>query len=186
MNRVFCLETEWTQTVHDLKKKSTVLSLLEFMNGALDVPYVFRQVAALEDFDYYICHLQNPSYDAYDVIYLCFHGSEGSIHFADKSDYTLKDFAIEHKGIFKGRTVIFDSCSTLKLDEEDLSKVKRLTGARMIVGYTKSVDFVASFVFEFWLLNVLRQHPGYASKRLMALAEEEMPLHVKRLGFICY
>ena len=56
----------------------------------------------------------------------------------------------------------------------------------MIVGYTKSVDFVASFVFEFWLLNVLRQHPGYASKRLMALAEEEMPLHVKRLGFICY
>ena len=186
MKKVFCLETEWTQTVHDLKKKSTVLSLLEFMNGALDVPYVFRQVAALGDFDYYIKHLRNSSYDAYDVIYLCFHGSEGAIHFADKSDYPLKDFATEHKDIFKGRTVIFDSCSTLKLDEEDLARVKKLTGARMIIGYTTSVDLVGRCVFEFWLLNVLRQHSGYGRKRLMDLAVEEMPLHVKRLGFVCF
>lgn len=30
MNRIFCLETEWDQTMHDLKKKSTVLPLLKF------------------------------------------------------------------------------------------------------------------------------------------------------------
>lgn len=27
MNRIFCLETEWDQTMHDLKKKSTCLCL---------------------------------------------------------------------------------------------------------------------------------------------------------------
>ena len=184
--KVFCLETEWTQTIHDLKKKSTVLSLLEFVNGALGVPYVFRQVAAFGDFDYYIRHLENPSYDAYNIVYLCFHGTKGRIHFADKTDYTLLDFADHYEGIFEGRAVIFDSCNTLKLNENDIERVKSLTGARVIAGYTKSVDFVSSFVFELWLLNAMVQHPKYGSKRLMALAEEEMPLHVKRLGFICY
>lgn len=186
MNKVFCLETEWTQTIHDLKNKSTVLSLLEFLNGSLNVPYVFRQVAALEDFDYYIRHLEAASYESYDVVYLCFHGAKGSIQFADKTDYTILDFAVEHKNIFKGKTVIFGSCSTLKLSEDDLRRIKKLTGARLMVGYTKDVDFVSSFVFEFWLLNALAQCPTYGSKRLQALAEEEMPMHVKRLGFICY
>lgn len=34
MNKIFCLETEWDQTIHDLKKKSTVLSLLDFLQNA--------------------------------------------------------------------------------------------------------------------------------------------------------
>lgn len=33
MNRIFCLETEWDQTLHDLKKKSTVLPLLDFLEN---------------------------------------------------------------------------------------------------------------------------------------------------------
>ncbi len=186
MSKVFCLETEWTQTVHDLKEKSTVLSLLEFINGALDVPCVFRQVAASGDFDYYIRHLEKPSYDAYDIVYLCFHGTKGRIHFADKTDYSLLDFAGNYEGIFKGRAVIFGSCDTLKLKEKDIERVKSLTCARVIAGYTKSVNFISSFVFEFWLLNAIVQHPNYGSKRLLALAEKEMPFHVNTLGFVCY
>ena len=186
MSKVFCLETEWTQTVHDLKKRSTVLSLLEFVNGALEVPYVFRQVASLGDFDYYIRHLENSSYAAYDIVYLCFHGSKGRIHFADKTDYSLLEFADNYQGIFEGRAVIFDSCNTLKLTENDLLHVKSHTGARVIAGYTKTVDFVSSFVFELWLINAIVKHPKYGSKRLLALAEEEMPVHVSKLGFVCF
>ena len=165
MSRIFCLETEWTQSVHDLKDKSTVLSLLEFMEGARQVPYVFRQVATLEDFDYYIRHLEAASYSPYDIVYLCFHGMSGAIAFAERSEYQLTDFAIEHKGIFKG---------------------KKLTGARMVIGYRKPVNFVKSFVFEFWLLNTLIDHDSFGPKRLTALAEREMPTHVTSLGFVCY
>ena len=83
MNRIFCLETEWDQTLHDLKKKSTVLPMLNFLENTVKIDYSFRQVATENDFNYYIHHLQQSSYSAYDFIYLCFHGQKRSIRFAD-------------------------------------------------------------------------------------------------------
>ena len=192
MNRIFCLETEWVQTIHDLKRKSTVLSLLELVNSTFgeDIPFVFRQVASLSDFNYYLDHLMAPSYDAYDTIYLCFHGTEGEIHFADKlSDqpsYRLLELATDYQGVFKGRNIIFGSCWTLKAKEEDLVLFKKTTGARIVIGYSKSVKSDDSFIFEYWLLCALAKHPDYGAKRLLALAEEEMPFLVKKLGLICY
>lgn len=58
--------------MHDLKKKSTVLPLLDFLENTINIEYTFRQVATESDFNYYIDHLQQPSYNAYDLIYLCF------------------------------------------------------------------------------------------------------------------
>ena len=52
MNRIFCLETEWDQTMHDLKKKSTVLPLLDFLENTINIEYTFRQVATESDFNY--------------------------------------------------------------------------------------------------------------------------------------
>ena len=186
MKRIFCLETEWRQDIHDLKDKSTAHSILEFYESALNVPYVFRKVASLSDFDYYIRHLQYPSYNNYDVIYLCFHGTRGKIHFADKAEIKLSEFALEYKDIFADKTIIFDSCYSLNMSAEQVSEFKSLTGARIIAGYTKSVDSVRSFVFEIWLLSMLASHPEYGSKRLSAAAEKEMPAHTRSLGFVCY
>ena len=192
MNRIFCLETEWVQTIHDLKRKSTVLSLLELVNSTFDedIPFVFRQVASLSDFCYYLDHLMAPSYNAYDTVYLCFHGDKGEIQFADKSDeqssYRLLELAVDYSGVFKGRDIIFDSCWTLKAKDEDLLLFKKTTGARIVIGYSKSVSLDESFIFEYWLLCALAKHPDYGAKRLMALAEEEMPYFVKKLGLICY
>ena len=64
MNKIFCLETEWDQTLHDLKKKSPVLPLLDFLENAIKVDYTFRQVATESDFKYYIENLHQPSYSA--------------------------------------------------------------------------------------------------------------------------
>ena len=192
MNKIFCLETEWVQTIHDLKKKSTVLSLLELVNSTFneEIPFVFRQVATTSDFCYYLDHLQAPSYSAYDTVYLCFHGTEGEIHFANKSSehssYSLLELASDYMGVFKGRNIIFDSCWTLKASEKDLLMFKQTTGARMVIGYSKSVSIDESFLFEYWLLCAMAKHPDYGVKRLLALAEEEMPFHVKKLGLICY
>ena len=108
MNRIFCLETEWDQSMHDLKKKSTVLPLLDFLENTINIEYTFRQVATESDFNYYIDHLQQPSYSAYDLIYLCFHGQKKCICFADKTDLDLMAFAEkkENFGIFEGRKYI--------------------------------------------------------------------------------
>lgn len=168
MNKIFCLETEWDQSMHDLKKKSTVLPLLDFLENAINIEYTFRQVATESDFNYYIDHLQQPSYKAYDLIYLCFHGQKKCICFADKTDLALMAFAEkeENLGIFEGRNVHFGSCSTLKMREEDIKMFKQLTKARMITGYTKDVDLTSSFIFETWLMDAINRNEGYAAKRI--------------------
>ena len=185
MNRIFCLETEWDQSMHDLKKKSTVLPLLDFLENTINIEYTFRQVATESDFNYYIDHLQQPSYNAYDLIYLCFHGQKKCICFADKTDLDLMAFAEkeENFGIFEGRNVHFGSCSTLKMREEDIKIFKQLTKARMITGYTKDVDLTSSFIFETWLMDAINRNEGYAAKRINDLAEKEMPYFTKLFGF---
>lgn len=184
MNKMFCLETEWDQTIHDLKKKSTVLSLLDFLQNAQKIEYTFRQVATSSDFEYYISHLLQPSYASFDNVYLCFHGNPGEICFAaNKNNLNLLTFAEEHNGIFEGRNVHFGICSTLRMTNDEVLRFKYLTKARMITGYTKDVDFTPSFIFETWLLNAICLKPKFAGKRIKNLAEKEMPYYSNLFGF---
>ena len=62
LNKVFCLETEWEQSVYDLKYDSQAKPLLEFLSNSCGVDFSFRQVATLSDFKYYISHLKQASY----------------------------------------------------------------------------------------------------------------------------
>ena len=162
-----------------------LMPLLDFLENTINIEYTFRQVATESDFNYYIDHLQQPSYNAYDLIYLCFHGQKKCICFADKTDLDLMAFAEkeENFGIFEGRNVHFGSCSTLKMREEDIKIFKQLTKARMITGYTKDVDLTSSFIFETWLMDAINRNEGYAAKRINDLAEKEMPYFTKLFGF---
>lgn len=110
-------------------------------------------LATESDFNYYIDHLQQPSYNAYDLIYLYFHGQKKCICFADKTDLDLMAFAKkeENLGIFEGRNVHFGSCSTLKMREEDIKTFKQLTKARMITGYTN----IKSSIYETFSINFI-------------------------------
>lgn len=110
-------------------------------------------LATESDFNYYIDHLQQPSYNAYDLIYLCFHRQKKCICFADKTDLDLMAFAKkeENLGIFEGRNVHFGSCSTLKMREEDIKTFKQLTKARMITGYTN----IKSNIYETFSINFI-------------------------------
>lgn len=110
-------------------------------------------LATESDFNYYIDYLQQPSYSAYDLIYLCFHGQKKCICFADKTDLALMAFAEkeENLGIFEGKNVHFGSCSTLKMREEDIKTFKQLTKARMITGYTN----IKSSIYETFSINFI-------------------------------
>ena len=191
-NKIFCLETEWTQSVHDMKYESQAKPLLEFLNNSSGIGYTFRQIATKADFDYYINHLTRNSYKDYTIVYLCFHGNPGEIDFADQGHYggeasiELQDFAQENRGIFEGKVVHLGSCSTFKTDEEQILKFKSLSKALMVTGYQKDVEMTESFIFEAWLLNSLYKHPDYRAKRLMDLANKEMKFFVDRYGFIAF
>lgn len=93
------------------------------------------------------------------------------------------DFARENQCIFEGKNVHFGCCSTLNMDEEKAKEFKRLTKARMIKGYRKEVDFIDSFVFELWLLNVIANHPEYGPVRIKDIAEKKMGYYAKKFKF---
>ena len=185
-NKIFCLETEWTQSAHDLKDESQVKPLLDFLKNSQKVDYVFRQVATFSDFNYYISHLKRPSYNNYTIVYLGFHGNPGCIHFADDDKLDLLDFAKDNEGIFDGKIVHFGSCRTLKMSEEDIKTFKRLTRASMVTGYQRSVNMTESFIFEAWLLNTFNKHPNYRAKRLLDIAQKEMGFFADSFIFMAY
>ena len=194
MSKIFCLETEWIKTVHDLKTDSYVKPLLDFLyttgiyNG-IDA-YTFRNVCCKEDFNYYMEHLRHKSYYDYNIVYLAFHGDEGGFVFpaTKKRLYTLREFADEHEGIFKERpvNVHFGCCLTLNTNEEDIFYFKDKTGANMVTGYEKSVPFVESFIFEAWLMNAMAHHPDFRGVRMQTLANKEMAFYVDKLKFKAY
>lgn len=188
MKKIFCLETEWSQGIDDMTHESAVKSLLNFVanDNGLEVPSCFRQVATYWDFEYYLNHLQEPEYDCYDMVYLCFHGSCGKISFANDKRLSLKGIARNFPHIFEGRIVHFDSCSTLDVPEEEILTFKQKTGARIVSGFSNDVDFTNSFIFELWLMSTLKNHPQYGARALNRAAKEQMSWYVDQLGFMAY
>ena len=190
--KIFCLETEWEQSVYDMKYDSQAKPLLEFLNNSNGIDYTFRQVATKADFDYHISHLMRASYKDYNIVYLCFHGNKGKIAFADSGRYGDKDsiglleFAKDNEGIFEGKVVHYGSCSTFKVGEDEIMEFKRLTLASMVTGYQKDVEMTGSFIFEAWLLNALHNHPQFRAKRLLDLAQKEMPYFIDKYKFVAY
>lgn len=188
MNKIFCLETEWTQSVHDMKNASQVLPLLEFAKHCNDmyIPYAHRTVATRSEFDYYMSHLSSAAYDSFDLVYLCFHGLRGEIQFATKEKYSLQELGENYKGILSSRHIHFDSCLTLSANEGEIIKFKRMTGARLVTGFMKAVPFAESFIFELWLIRTMQLHPNLSARKLMERAEKEVPEYVMKLKFVAY
>ena len=194
MSKIFCLETEWIQNIHDLKSNSYVKPLLDFLYttgiyNAIDA-CTFRNVCCKEDFYYYMAHLRCKSYYDYNIVYLAFHGDNGGMIFPanKKVIFTLREFADEYEDIFKERpvNVHFGCCLTLNTKEEDIIYFKNKTGANMVTGYERSVPFVESFIFETWLMNAMALHPDYRGIRMQTLANKEMPFYVDKLKFKAY
>ena len=52
MRKIFCLETEWVQSIHSLKSRPSALSLLDFLqNSDKRISFLFRNVASFANGD---------------------------------------------------------------------------------------------------------------------------------------
>ena len=182
MSSIFCLETEWEQSIHDMKKDSSVRPLLQYL-ATVGTEYVFSQVATLSEFEYYLDHLSRLTYNRFDIIYLCFHGMEGEIAFANGESISLAEIAEKFPGIFNERKVHFGSCSTLNIDCQEVFDFKEQTRAKLVTGYAKEVDFHQSFLFELWLMHLLTHHKSLGPIKLEAKVEKEMKFYGDRLKF---
>lgn len=161
-NNIFCLEGDWND---DLRKKTSILSGLEMLHSISDVNYIHKTVGTFEELKFRLIDYINNSikprskYKSYDLLYIATHGRNGSIYFDNEIDVLdLFEEIIHEIGIvkpFAGKVIHFGSCLTMKMSDHKLKKLAELTGAFIISGYTKSISFLESTLFDVLYFNEL-------------------------------
>lgn len=176
---IICIETEWQVT----KKKNRLTlnsePLLRYVSEMYQVPYIYRRVATRAEFSYYLKQFSKKEYEAYDVFYFNFHGETQRIHLeGEKDDLTLDELAEMSNGLFENRYVHFSSCRTLLGSDVTLEQFKKGTGAKVVSGYTKSVDSDLSALLDLALFGEYFTHKqiptifGNLDKRFQGLEKE--------------
>lgn len=154
---IFCLETEWDFSAHKLKDETAVQPMLDFMKNHNKMDYVYRRVATRDEFTFYLKQLKKASFKKYEIVYLSFHGQTQRIHLegeiSNNAELTLLEIAEIANGAFKDKFVHFGSCRTFLGSRFSLEDFKKETGAKLISGYTKSVNYTHSSLMDIAYFN---------------------------------
>ena len=162
-NNIFCIEGDWEE---DLRKKTSILSGLEMLSSISQMDFVYRTCASESELIYrlqdYIKKSKAKSsiYHKYDVLYLATHGLKGNLMF-DKEVNILQFFQQNNhfkRHSFGNKIIHFGSCSTLKMKEEELDELKKYTGAKIISGFNKNINFLESTLFEVLYFNLCNEY----------------------------
>ena len=150
---VFCLEASWANDGKDLTDGCSVEQQLRMLHSAGQIGRIIhRDVATLPEFKVYIKEWRKAKYRPYPVAYMAFHGFPGGF-WPGESEITLTAFAdLIGEGKAADRIVYFGSCQTMKTPDKDLKAFCKTTGAKAIVGYTRSVTWRESAAFDCLLL----------------------------------
>lgn len=102
-------------------------------------------------------------------LYMAFHGSPGRIQLGNKTHVTMTGLADLMENRFQGWNVHFGSCRTM--DTLQAEPFKKMIGARILTGYTKSVDWIQSTAMDMLLLDQMYRHktPGYLRNKMQRL-----------------
>ncbi|MDP4201112.1 MAG: hypothetical protein Q8861_00330 [Bacteroidota bacterium] len=151
MKKIFCLETEWDLTkTKKMRDKTSIQPLLTFLEQTEKIEYVFRNVASRTDLGYYLSHLKYKTYNDFQIVYFAFHGSSKAIDipFEPNNPLTFDELAEISNGLLHDKIVHFGSCRTLNTSDQKIREFKESTGAKLVSGYTKTIDFVRSSILD--------------------------------------
>lgn len=141
MAGIICIETEWQITKKSNRLPLNTEPLIRFISEMYGVPFIYRRIATLGELEYYLRQFQKKEYSRYDILYFSFHGETHVIHLeGEKDDLHLPDLIEIGGKVFQDRFVHFSSCRTLLGSDDVALDFKEQTGARIISGYTRSVD----------------------------------------------
>lgn len=134
--------------------------LLQFLEQAWHIPYIYRQIASIEDFKYYFKKISQTHFQSkYGIIYFSFHGDSANIQLptGNVSLNEIAEIATKYD-TFNGRHIHFSSCDTLKCDKELIRSFKKETKAETVSGYTACIDCVQSSVNELAYFDQIFQY----------------------------
>ncbi|MFH1539811.1 MAG: DUF6642 family protein [bacterium] len=156
---VFCLEGDW----EGLKDHMTVEPMLELLHNMHNhqVKYIHRNIATLQQFDYYMAKWTQQGQKNYPILYLGFHGMPNTIFLGDqrKAEGKITLEWIEErlkKKNLRRKIIFFGTCETLNISNARLHKFVQKTGVAAICGYKSSVNWTYAAAFEIIVLDNLQ------------------------------
>jgi hypothetical protein len=172
---IFCLEGQWED---DLSDRATVRPTLELLERLGEIRFIHKDVATAGDLDFFLDRWSLQRYAGYAVGYFAMHGSGSLLHLTKRHSVSLHHIADQLSGKCAGRRLYFGSCSVLQATDAILDDFLRRTGADLVCGYTKEVDWIESAAFDTMLLPYLASD----NQRTMLAMPHWLPV-VQQLGF---
>jgi len=154
MKGIFCIEGLWES---DLRKRDTVMPLLEVLRLNAGVKYIHRECATKEELEFYLKKWPQKNYDAYPILYLTLHGDSEEIFLASKP-YSLKDLSRVLEGKCNNRVIMISSCKTLMTSKRTLKDFLSITNALALCGYRNDAWWLRSAAFELLLFEIMQEN----------------------------
>lgn len=139
---IICIETEWQITKRSNRLSLNSEPLMRYISEMYDIPYIYRRVATLGELKYYLEQFGKKEYmNNYSILYFSFHGDTNAIQLEGEKDNLQLNVLLEIGGnVFENRLVHFSSCRTLLGSPVKAEAFKKISKARILSGYTKSVN----------------------------------------------
>lgn len=183
---IICIETEWQVTSRSSRRDMDTNSMLRFLHEVHQIPFIYRRVATEGELSYYLKEFGKSEYPKkYSIIYFSFHGNTHTIRLeGDNKELTLTDLASIGGAVFSDRLVHFSSCKTLLKSDSMVNQFKEETGAKLVSGYSKSVDTMMSAILDLGLFDAF-----FTYKQIPAIIRRIKSLYgglSQELGFTIY
>lgn len=190
-HNIICLEAEWlyNSCSKDSRFNLKTEPLLNWLKEFHHCDVIYRHILHKADLQHYLNYFK-PSkreFKNHEIIYIACHGNDSTIHLEDE-DIELDALADMASNFFEGRIVHFSSCKTLA-DSEAAQRFKSRTKAKLVSGYTKSVDAMKSAIADMALFNDLM----YITRNFGLITNNERSSFRKtyrslldELGFVAY
>ncbi|MDE5848287.1 MAG: hypothetical protein K2H71_13160 [Muribaculaceae bacterium] len=190
-HNIICLEAEW---LYNSAKKTDRFNLkteplLNWLKEFHECDVIYRHILHIADLQHYLDYFQPSKRDFknHEIVYIACHGNEATIHLED-GNIDLDTLADMAGDFFNGRIVHFSSCKTLA-DPEAAQHFKARTKAKLVSGYTKSVDAMKSSIADMALFNDLMyitRNFGVITNENRSSFRKTYSSLLKELGFEAY
>lgn len=176
---IVCFEGSWSDRLDGGESIEPALRCLESFGVA---KVVHKDVATRGELEHYVGKWLGRSGRAmptYGLGMFAFHGSRGGLTIGGE-DLGLESLAEIIRGRASGRIIYLGGCDVLALPSEDLMWFCRETGAKGLVGYSRSIELVDAVAFEMVLIQTTLT--GTSFKPIYNRLRRDHPDWTKRLG----
>ncbi len=177
---IACLESLWDDEIEE--QPLSFGPALEIIAKLYEVRYIRLPCNTESEFDYNLDLISAKR--EYDILYLAFHGDEGTLYLHDETELDLAMLAEKMGKRFKGWIIHFGSCGTMNADDDELEAFAEATGAAMLVGYTEDVDWAESTAMDLLFLALAQSYVDMNA--FWDELEERYSGLIETTGFIAY